>query len=58
MTKTHNVDELETLLAEARQVGLSAIARAEKWREALVKISQRCSDTAIRDFARNALLDI
>jgi hypothetical protein len=58
MNTQKRIEELETLLAEARRVGLSAIARAEKWRTALSTISTRASDTTIRDFANTALLDI
>ena len=56
---THKrIEELEKLLAESRQVGLSAISRAEKWREALSTISQRAGDFATRDIAKQALLNI
>lgn len=58
MTTHKRIEELECLLAEARRVGLSAISRAEKWREALTTISHRARDITIRDLANDALLDI
>jgi len=58
MTTDNRIRELEAMLAEARETGLSAIARDDKWRAALSTISTRARDTVSRDIARNALLDI
>jgi hypothetical protein len=58
MTHHKRIEELECMLAESRRVGLSAIARAEKWRAALMKIRQLSGDSMIRNFADESLLDI
>ncbi len=58
MTTSKKIEELERQLAEARQVGLNVLARADKWRAALTKISQRSRDLAACEIAHNALLDI
>ncbi len=57
ITKT-KIDLLESQLAEARRLGLNAIDRAEKWREALTTISNQAESILIRNIAKQALLDI
>jgi hypothetical protein len=58
METQSKIAQLEARIAEFQQIGLDAISRAEKWREALTTISKRTNETSIRIFAESALIEI
>ena len=58
MDSHKKIAQLESRIAEFQQIGFDAIARAEKWREALTTISKQSNEIAIRMFAETALVEI